>query len=364
VNVIYGAANGLTATNNQFWSQTRQTGPGTADIAGGAESNDHFGAALAVGNFNGDARNGIPIDDLAIGVPGENPGSTLSSFQAGAVNVLYGTINRLRATNSQFWSQNNSGIQGGREREDHFGAALAAGNFNGDARNGMPIDDLAIGVPGEDLSVQNGGTRTDVGAVNVIYGSATRLTVDNNQFLSQDTTGLASGDEIAEGGDVFGSALAAGDFDSDGRDDLAVGVPGEKVGGLSKAGAVNLFEGRTTGLFVPSPLALISQDSVNVPDDAEANDRFGQAVALADFDNDGRDDLAIGVPFEDFTPSFDASGNPINLAHNTGAVNVIYGTAGNIPGTDSQLWHQDTLDVNGIETRDAAEDDDEFGSAL
>jgi hypothetical protein len=39
---------------------------------------------------------------------------------------------------------------GNGEHLDQFGAALAAGDFDGDA-----IDDLAIGAPGEDLETSN-----------------------------------------------------------------------------------------------------------------------------------------------------------------------------------------------------------------
>jgi hypothetical protein len=43
VNVIYGSANGLSATGSQFWNQD------SAGIFGAAESGDQFGLSLAVG---------------------------------------------------------------------------------------------------------------------------------------------------------------------------------------------------------------------------------------------------------------------------------------------------------------------------
>src|SRR6185503_13408667 len=53
VNVIYGSASGLTATDPnvpapQFWSQN------STGISGASEAGDRFGAALASGDFNGD----------------------------------------------------------------------------------------------------------------------------------------------------------------------------------------------------------------------------------------------------------------------------------------------------------------------
>jgi hypothetical protein len=88
-----------------------------------------------------------------------------------------------------------------------------ANDFNGDGRQ-----DLAVGVRAEDSSA---------GAVNVLYGSASGITATADQFFRQGVGGLA---DTAEGGDLFGSSLAAGDLNGDGRDDLAVGVPGEDVG--------------------------------------------------------------------------------------------------------------------------------------
>jgi hypothetical protein len=51
--------------------------------------------------------------------------------------------------------------------------------------------------------------------------------------------------------DFFGAALAAGDFDGSGTDDLAVGVPGEDLGAADAAGMVTVIYGldHETGAF-------------------------------------------------------------------------------------------------------------------
>src|SRR5947199_351050 len=96
------------------------------------------------------------------------------------------------------------------------------------------------------------------------------------------------------------SALGAvrGDFNGDGSADLAVGVPGEDVGGVNGAGAVNVLYGGTGGLSATGN-QLWSQDSPGVLDAPGVSEFFGQALAIGDLNGDGRDDLAVGVPYED-----------------------------------------------------------------
>jgi hypothetical protein len=72
--------------------------------------------------------------------------------------------------------------------------------------------------------------------------------------------------------------LAAGDFDGDGFDDLAIGVPEEDVGGASDAGAVNVLFGSAAGLTAAGS-QIWHQDSAGVPGAAENFDRFGNVLA-------------------------------------------------------------------------------------
>src|SRR5690606_8314692 len=117
----------------------------------------------------------------------------------------------LDADGDQLWSQDSPGIDGIAEPGDGFGRSLTTGDFDDDG-----YADLAIGVPSD-----NGE-----GAVNIIYGSADGLDAAGDQRWTQDSAGVLG---IAERFDSFGSSLAAGDLDGDGRDDLAIGVPGEDL---------------------------------------------------------------------------------------------------------------------------------------
>ena len=118
-------------------------------------------------------------------------------------------------------------------------AAAAAVSVEADFDNDG-FADLAVGVPREGV-----GTAELAGAVNVLDGSANGLTGAGSQLLFQGGGGVS---DAAEPFDFFGNALAAGDFDNNGFIDLAVGVPGEDIGAIADAGAVNVLYGSASGL--------------------------------------------------------------------------------------------------------------------
>jgi hypothetical protein len=233
---------------------------------------------------------------------------------------------------------------------DYFGQALASCDFDGDG-----TDDLAVGVPGEDLVDANGGIIRDAGAVNVIYGSGpdaagrlgAGLQLAGNEAWHLNRPEIAG---AAAAYDRFGSALAAADFDDDGACDLAVGVPYREVEGLRDAGTVVVLFGSPQGFTGRN--FLLSQPSASwIPgaEGPEAYDRFGSALAAADFNADGAGDLAIGVPYEDLgTEVIDA-----------GMVNVIVGRRDVGFWGVAQHWHQDSPGIGG-----AAEGGDLFGWTL
>ena len=335
VNVIYGSSSGLTTTGNQIWTQD------SPNIKNGVEPFDWFGKALATGDFNKDG-----FSDLAVGVPREGISSV---NEAGAVNVIYGSMNGLNATATpnEFWIQFQFDENG-----DWFGAALATGDFNNDT-----IADLAIGVPREDV-----GNIRDAGEVDVLYGSSSGLKAVSPFGWTQNSTNVEDDAEVDDG---FGSALATGDFNKDGISDLAIGVPFEDIGTtIPDAGAVNVIYGSAPVGLWPTEVSpnngrddqIWTQNSINVEDDAEDGDVFGDALATGDFNKDGFSDLAIGVPAED-----------VGTVEVAGAVNVIYGSSEGLSpvrlsvgdGRDDQIWTQNSTNVE-----DDAESIDVFGDAL
>ncbi|MEJ7803730.1 MAG: integrin alpha [Candidatus Limnocylindria bacterium] len=212
-------------------------------------------------------------------------------------------------------------------------ASQVAGDFNGDGHG-----DLAIGVPEENLAGAG-----NAGAVNVIYGSPTGLDAAGNQFWSQDSAGI---EDAPESGDRFGHSLAAGDFNGDGHDDLAVGAQREDVGSVADAGAVSVIYGSAAGLTATGN-QFWTQDSLDVEDVAEAGDYFGSALSAGQSGSGLGDDLAIGAPKDD-----------VGVA-DAGVVNVLYGSATGLSAAGDQLWHEDTT---GIE--DSIQNTERFGSSV
>ncbi|MBZ0089311.1 MAG: integrin alpha, partial [Thermoanaerobaculia bacterium] len=104
--------------------------------------------------FDGDG-----LADLAIGAPDED----LSEADEGAVHILFGAESGVTASGDQLWYRNllPPADFSPTNIEDHFGAALATGDFDG---NGHA--DLAIGAPGEALT-----TPGNAGAVFTLHGS-------------------------------------------------------------------------------------------------------------------------------------------------------------------------------------------------
>ncbi|MDT0343139.1 FG-GAP and VCBS repeat-containing protein [Streptomyces litchfieldiae] len=118
---------------------------------------------------------------------------------AGAVRITFGTASGP-GTRTQVIHQQSPGVPGENESDDRFGEVRAAADFNRDG-----YADLAVASPGERIA-----DRTQQGWVQVLWGSSTGLSGG---------TSIPNREPMAWG--TFGEDLAAGDFNGDGRPDLA-----------------------------------------------------------------------------------------------------------------------------------------------
>ncbi|MCA8953387.1 MAG: FG-GAP repeat protein [Planctomycetes bacterium] len=323
VHIVYGSAVGL--QGGQPVGREDQVFRMGAGLPGPAQAFSYLGKSLCAGDFNGDG-----FDDLAVGAPFYD--ETL--FNDGVVFVLFGSATGLVSSgNLKITEPLNP------ESDDRFGWELEAGDWNGDG-----FCDIAVGRPYEDL-----GTAQDTGAVSVLYMGPTGVVSTRDIHMNTAISGVPI-EGTATAFDLYGFALANGDFNGDGTDDLAIGIPYYDIdlpSLISAAGGVNVLHGAVDFGLVATGNQLWTQDSTGVQDSAALGDTFGYALTAGDFDYDGFCDLAIGVPGENF-----------GGVNDTGAVNVLYGSGAGITATLDQLWQQNSLGVNSNGA------DDAFGFAL
>ena len=268
IGVFYGSeTGGLEAAGSQSFHH------GTS-LAGNPEAGAMFGYSLAVGDFDGNGD-----DDIAVSAPGAEIGG---HAMAGSVNVLY-SDDGVTTDDVRFHANSNfiGSVAGGSYL---FGYAVAAGDFDGDG-----VDDLAIGSP-QFLSPFQG-------TVDVIYsaGAAGLVPDATTDLFRPGEDGLPDASEV----EYFGYALAAGDFNEDGRHDLAIGAPAHNhSAAIVNSGAVSILYGASGGVTT-SGAQRFDQNSKGVLDACETSDYFGEVLTIADLDGDGASDLVTGTPFED-----------------------------------------------------------------
>lgn len=228
------------------------------------QANDYFGLALGWGDIDSD---GLP--ELAVGIPGQESGSQQSA--AGQI-VVYED-----GTSGAYTVVEHPAPRMG----DAFGSSIVIADLHAD-----PGDEIVVGVPQRDVtgSGEEGGNEGEV----LLFGN-----VNARELLG------TLRDPVPAFYAGFGVAVAAGDFNADGEQDIAVGADG----------AGNQFEGHVVVFYGPN----FAEHTTIEPEDPAFNLGFGKSIAAGDINGDGIDDLAVGRV------------GGLNLFGSGGAVDMILG---------------------------------------
>lgn len=184
---------------------------------------------------------------------------------------------------------------------EQWGEEMVVGDFNGDG-----IDDLAFSAPlaSDELRKWNG-------EVKLVMGSKER---------SETTISIFG----AESGDQLGRALAVGDFNNDGFDDLAVGAHNayykeKRLGQVYIISGKDMTTSQKIDLSVYKPLFDLQG--------IEENEAFGLEIEVNDLDLNGKDDLIVGAPLAGFSGDNQVGAAYVflNFGHNFGVPRVLKG---------------------------------------
>ena len=219
--------------------------------------------------------------DLAVGAPHLAVGQTTD---AGGVFV-YPSSAAGPTDHPLVLTRTSDASLGPARTGDGFGTAVASADLDHDG-----YADLAVGQPGRDLP-----QGTDAGTVTIFYGSASGLDPHRVTELPVPTGHRADA--------RFGTALVVGDFDGDGRADLAVGAPGDDVQrnrghAFAASGSVRVYYGGKHGLVTRD---YDKKHGKRGRGSSGFDVGFGAVLAVGDLSLDGISDLVVGAPGRTFT---------------------------------------------------------------
>ncbi|MPY53693.1 FG-GAP and VCBS repeat-containing protein [Streptomyces acidicola] len=222
------------------------------------EGSDFSATSLIAGKVTGDKKTDLVI--IGDVVSGSDIGSEAWFIKGGEAKLYPGKSVQLEAPNEP----------GHTER----GGDGVIADFDKDG-----YGDIAIGT-----QVHKNYT----GRVTIWYGGSSAPSTRTARF-TQNSSGIKG---TAESGDAFGRAVAAGDVNGDGYQDLAVGSEGEVINGARFAGGVHVLYGRASGL-TGTGSQWFARNVAGVPGDVNEFDYFGGTVRLRDGNGDGYADLYV-----------------------------------------------------------------------
>ncbi|MEU5598799.1 FG-GAP repeat protein [Streptomyces sp. NPDC020298] len=193
-------------------------------VIGGAQQTGN-GLIAATGDVNGDG-----YADLVVGDPDEPDKAGVDGALGGRVLLWYGSARGIaRDAKAVQLTQNTPGVPGASEKEDRFGGALTVADLNRDG-----LADIVVGSPMEDTG------RRNAGQVTVIPGRRAGALGGGAYAFTEDTAHIPG---VGEGEDSFGTTVAVGDINKDGKPELFISAAEKN----SSTGAVWVLPGGTDG---------------------------------------------------------------------------------------------------------------------
>jgi hypothetical protein len=224
---------------------------------------------VACGDVNGDN-----VADIIAGAPRADP----NGAESGEVYVFYGGEDITDTLVVDLSTDSPDVLLRGAAAGDEAGFYVAAGDVNGDGTGDLLITAYYADAYWPD---------SETGTAYVVYGSGSLTpTIELSSEADVTIHGAARDDRL-------GRALASGDFNDDGFDDLLIGASRADPAGRADAGISYVIYG-AQALSSTIALSETNAAAMRVLGDDDG-DEAGRAAGTGDLDGDGSDDLIVGA---------------------------------------------------------------------